>query len=511
MEEISKQEYEQFFKWLFGENVEIKQELDINMAPYYDDPNVYYTKEIYNLFQTKAMQRLGKITHLGAFILADKNIYHTRLEHSKGAYRRCIEFLATQYKDEKWRQYIENNKQKGYLVDTIKFMCTHDIGHSMLSHSIESLIGDKSCTHEEIGEKIKEQDEELKFALEKIKPNEEKSNPGDGSLASLCEGNIDFDRFDYLSRDYLYLGEEEKNINDIIRKLDSLCRLEKLKDGKMVYVYTYEAMEYIEQFLLFREDLYKRHYKEKDKAKAEYYLKGVISKIIESEENSDVKDLFLGMYNKSIEDIQIKEVLKTDDIKLFNALIKLREKSEDDELKCLIDAIIPDGENAFYLAVNMIDPKNRDKNEYTKEELEFINNIRKIISEKRRENNIANHIAAFETDNDEIMKELENNPAIEHYKNRFKIYDLDKPIYVKDRDGKNIRFEKHPNLSISLDCEYRYGVFISIDELRRQGKTPEEIDCIMKTSAKYDKNNIVENENKKRDIKKSFESFFEEK
>lgn len=513
MEEISKQEYEEFFKWLFGEDVEIKQELDIGMAPYYNDPNIYYTKEIYDLFQTKAMQRLGKITHLGAFIVIDKNIYHTRLEHSKGAYRRCIEFLTIQYKDPKWREYIEENRQKGYLVDTIKFMCTHDVGHSMLSHSMEKIIGNNECTHEDIGEKIRKQDNELNSALEKIKPNEEKSNQGDGSLDSLCEGNIDFDRFDYLSRDYLYLGDQERNINDIIKRLASSCKLEKLENGKMAYVYNCETMKYIEQFLLIRKEAYK-NIMEKNKMKSEHFFRNIISKIIELDNDSDVKQLFSGLYNKSIDDINIEDVLETNDMKLFNALISLKEDSKDEELIGLIDTIIPDGENAFQLAVNMIDPKNRDKNEYEEEEREFINNIRKLISEKRKENDISNHIIAFEAENNEIIDKLPNNPAIERYKKRFRIYNPNVPIYVKDRNGHMVKFEEHPDLSIKLENEYRYGVFLSIDELKRQGKTPKEIDCIVGKVAQYnnEENSIkIKNSDNKRDISKNFENFFEER
>lgn len=514
MEEISKQEYEEFFKWLFGKNIEIKQELDVSMVPYYNDPNIYYTKEIYELFQTKAMQRLGKITHLGAFIAINENVYHTRLEHSKGAYRRCIEFLATQYKNQSWREYIEQNKQKGYLVDTIKFMCTHDIGHSMLSHSIEKLIGNEKFTHEDIGEKIRQKDEELKLALEKIKPNEDESYKGDGSLTSLCEGNIDFDRFDYLSRDYLYLGEDDKNINDIIKKLDLFCRLEKMKDGKMAYVYDYEAMEYIEQFLLFRKEIYINNIKEKNISKTEYYLRNTISKIIKLDNNSGLKHLFSSMYNKSTDDINIENVLETNDIKLFNTLFKLEENIESDELKSLISSIIPDTENLFQLAVSMLDPKNRDRISYTEDEKEFINNIRKRISQKRQKDNISNHIMAFETEKDEIINNVPNNSAIEHYKKRFRIYNPDETIYVKDKNGQIVKFEEHSNLSISLNDEYRYGIFLSIDELKKQGKTLKEIDYIVERFAEYDnegKNTKIKNVDNKRDITKNFEDFFEDR
>ncbi len=518
MEEISKQEYEEFFKWLFGKNVEIKQEIDISMAPYYADPNIYYTKEIYDLFQTEAMQRLGKITHLGAFILINKNCYHTRLEHSKGAYRRCVEFLATKYREPKWRQYIEKNKQKAYLVDIIKFMCTHDIGHSMLSHSIEKLIGNDKFTHEDVGDKIRTQDEQLRLALEKIKPDEENSNKGDGSLETLCDGNIDFDRSDYLSRDYLYFDKNNKNINEIIRKLDLSCKLEKLDNGKMVYVYDYQVLQEIKNFFLFREELYKKHYREKEKAKTEHYLRKILKRIIEDDKDSEIKNLFLKLYNKNIDEVDVQEILDTNDLKLFNLLIKLESETDSQELKSLVSTIIPGPENAFNLAVNMIDPKNRRKEQYTQDEIEFISNIKKIINgEIEHSDNITDYIIAFESDDEKICEIGKENPAIETYIKKFRIYNKDNPIYIKDKEGKIIKFENYPDLSIDLSPEYMYGVYVSIDELKNQGKSQQEISNLLDELKKYDdkdendKTTEINELEAETNIEDGFNRFFEDR
>ena len=161
--EATKQEQEELLKWLFGNNINITQEEDITLAPYYEDINIYYTDEIYNLFKTKALKREGKIMQLRCEFLQLENAYHTRLEHSKGSYRNIIQFLSIQYRKPKWREYIEKNHLKGYLVEKIKFMCIHDIGHSMFSHSIEKLVGDKNCTHEDIGNKIIQENELFQY------------------------------------------------------------------------------------------------------------------------------------------------------------------------------------------------------------------------------------------------------------------------------------------------------------------------------------------------------------
>lgn len=517
MQEISKQEYLEFFKWLFGENVEIKEEFDITMAKDYQDPNIYYTKEIYDLFQTKAMKRLEKITHLGAEFLLNTNAYHNRLEHSKGAYRRCIEFLATQYRNNEWKEYIENSGQKGYLVETIKFMCTHDIGHSILSHSIEALVGNENCTHEDIGNKIRQEDPEVINALQKIKVNEIKSNEKDNSLRLLCEGNIDFDRYDFLSRDALFTGEEDTTrINEIIQKLNSACSLGTLEDGTKAYVYENEAIEDIEKFLIFRKEMYEKEYRNKNTGTTEKHLRSVLERVLESNEKSEIKDILQGFYNKEIDEIDIDNYLKTDDIQFFNALIKLMEETQDEQLKALIESIIPNAENAFNLAVNMINPKNKDKDKYTKGEKQFIENVRRIINRELKCNtSINDYVLSFESCDERMLDEIAQIDAIEKYSKKIKIYNPKEPIYVKDKEGKIIKFDEYPYLSINIEPETIYGVLISVPKLLEQGYTQENIDIIVNKLRKYE---IQDSQDKKtisdtsqKDIHKTFEKFFEDR
>ena len=50
-----------FYRWLFDNNnvvdksVILEKEVDISLAPYYTDPYIYYSKQIANFFNTKAM------------------------------------------------------------------------------------------------------------------------------------------------------------------------------------------------------------------------------------------------------------------------------------------------------------------------------------------------------------------------------------------------------------------------------------------------------------------------
>ena len=81
-----------FFVWLFDDkritdkNIDLEKEIDISLAPFYNDPNIYFPKQIKSFFETSAMQRLGRISQVDLSIDLYFNLYHNRLEHSKGVY-----------------------------------------------------------------------------------------------------------------------------------------------------------------------------------------------------------------------------------------------------------------------------------------------------------------------------------------------------------------------------------------------------------------------------------------
>lgn len=111
-----------FYRWLFDDNnvvdksVILEKEVDISLAPYYTDPYIYYPKQIANFFNTKAMQRLGRVSQLALANDIYPNIYHSRLEHSKGVYNRKLEEFLYHFQDSNWKKYIEENHLKLYLL-----------------------------------------------------------------------------------------------------------------------------------------------------------------------------------------------------------------------------------------------------------------------------------------------------------------------------------------------------------------------------------------------------------
>ena len=514
--EATKQEQEELLKWLFGADTNIVQEEDVTLVPYYDDFNIYYTEDIYNLFQTKPMRREGKILQLGSDILEEPNCYHTRLQHSKGTYRNIIQFLTIQYRKPEWRRYIEENKLKGYLVEKIKFMCVHDIGHSMFSHSVETLIGDKDCTHEDIGAKILRENKEIKEALDKIKPAEENSNlQGDGSLEPLCAGNIDFDRMDFLLRDRTYTGREYAY--GLILKLNMLCcDLEYIPEqGKYQYVYRPEALPYIEEFLQLRVDMYKNEYWSKNKVVTDKFVCYLLEKINNGEIQSTqrFRKYLEGIVGKNIDDIDIESFLETNDIVFLNQLID----KDDDAVRYLTQ----NTKALFQLSVSLLDPEHTDVSEYSEEEKEYIKKLRNVISRKTiipkiKMEDIILSVELKEDKRQEIQEKIRNvlgseiTEGINDYISTFKIYDKSQPIYIKDENESIHTLDELTELDMNLDDELRYGVWVTIPELERQGISLEQIKQIRQIMRSYQGNEPIEREESNEKVDKDRMTMFKD-
>ncbi len=492
IQEITKQEQVELFKWLFGEEVTIKEEPDISLAPYYEDINIYYTEEIEQLFQTKAMKRLGKIMQLGSSIYRKPNVYHTRLEHSKGAYRNCVQFLGMQYRKPEWRKYIEDNRLKGYLVEKMKFMCVHDIGHFMFSHAMEHIVGNKDCNHEDIGEKILQEDEEIKKAFEQVKAKEENSNlEGDGSLELFCEGNIDFDRMDFSLRDRLYIGEQ--TIGDTILGLDAMCDLKWVEEEKAYrYVYQPEALPHIETFLTARDYMYQTEYTSK-RRKIDDNLS---AKLAEEIKTGEIQKYLSHIVGKSLEEISVEDYLKTNDIIFLNELIKSKKDLEHNEI---LRYAVPDNQTLLKIAISLLDPKNTDASTYSEEEKDFLRNLRSVLAqeEKLPKENIEDVIPSVQLEEDkreEILIKIQDIlgqegeiQGIYPYERVYRKYKKEEPIYIQEEDGKIVTLDQYSKLQMDVSTKYGYGIYVFLPELKEQGYEEEKIEQIKDIIKEYQK------------------------
>lgn len=228
-------DYKKFWKFLNkGKSEYIVFETDvmgwINSGKYQKEGLVCYPVMIERLLQTKAVKRLSRIFQLGTKIFCELDLTATRLDHSKGTYVKAQDMLMSICEDDKIRKLIEENGYQDYVKAELLRALLHDIGHGPFSHTMETICNLPKGFHEDIGNRIIQEDEEIKEVLgEKLirdmREVEEKNFLG---LNSLFEGQIDVDRGDFLPRDDFYARKNiarsrEKDIQTIVvEMLDSL-------------------------------------------------------------------------------------------------------------------------------------------------------------------------------------------------------------------------------------------------------------------------------------------------
>lgn len=282
--ENKKEVLQPFFEWLFDDSrilnksVILYNEVDYTLSFSYLDSNIYYPKQIKTFFETKAMHRLGRISQLDLAINTYPNLYHTRLEHSKGVYNRKLEEFFYKFQEPEWKNYIENNNLKLYLIAELIKMVGHDIGHLPLSHAFEEHVCHRRGIHEDIGKRLMLEDTEIKNLLSSISPElndimNELYTKDVLNFKEHDESSYDVDRLDFLVRDSLYLGSKIKlptlNYESIYVDLDE-NNMPRLNADNSIYeatsgktsidVYSFKDLTKIEEALLLREDRYKNLY-----------------------------------------------------------------------------------------------------------------------------------------------------------------------------------------------------------------------------------------------------------
>ncbi|MCL2620224.1 MAG: HD domain-containing protein [Defluviitaleaceae bacterium] len=166
---------------------------------------------IINLIDSPEFQRLRRIKQLGLADFAYPNATHTRFAHSLGvaylAKRMITQILSLQ------GQPTNNNPQITAFFDQIKkdapltviAALLHDIGHGILSHVTENVIG---IHHEEWTKRIILGDTTINHLLTQYDPTAPStvcdilsSAPTHRHSARIIDGTIDVDKMDYLLRD----------------------------------------------------------------------------------------------------------------------------------------------------------------------------------------------------------------------------------------------------------------------------------------------------------------------
>lgn len=501
--EIKEEEYREFFKWILEkDDVHLVKELDLLLASTHNEPYIVYTKEIEEFLNTEPMKRISQINQLGTSINYNDNSYCTRLEHCKGAYKNALDFWVSKFKNKEFREDIDKSQdrkhQKNLILADLIEMLRHDDGHTMLSHALEKLICNGRANHEDIGKRILLENEEYRKTLENINPGLYNTmcynlTHNKTAFKFLREGNIDFDRMDYVIRDLMYIGLPYSR--ELIESLSKNCRIREIEiEGKkqLVPVYTLKGLEFIQEFLKTRVIGYEGEYACQDRQildAAERELCTFIS------DNEDIKSNFIrsairNYRSYDIKSINLNELLKTNDIRFYTEVLDIAMNTENTDLRNLAVLCLPTTNGALQMGVEMLDTKRKGKDlsQYSQYELEYIDRLNKLRSgqncdlrtDMKEENKRKLYEAVdiedeseFEQAKDKLKQILKTedleNKGIIQWKRYINTYKSSEPIYVEDEDGKVYKLNEHPKVNMDLSAKRIMGIGVNPAVMRLYG------------------------------------------
>ena len=205
-----------------------------------------YDQLIWDLIQTKEVQRLRRIKQLGGTYMVFHTAEHSRFSHSLGVYEMA-------------RKIIRALMHRGTILSederllVLSAALLHDLGHGPFSHSFESVF---SVRHELFTERIIMEDTEVNRVLEayqkgfatKVRDVINKTYPNP-LIISIISSQLDADRLDYLLRDAYFTGAPYGEID-----VERILRTMRVVNNKIVYKVS--GMHAIEDYLMSRYQMY---------------------------------------------------------------------------------------------------------------------------------------------------------------------------------------------------------------------------------------------------------------
>lgn len=501
-----------FFTWLFDDErivnkeVILESEIDFTLAPYYMDANIYYPKQIADFFNTKALQRLGRISQLDLAIDEFPNVYHNRLQHSKGVYYRKLEELLYNFQNPSWKKYIENNKMKLYLLAELIKIAGHDIGHFPLSHAFEEVVFSCHGPHEIFGRRIMLENAEIQTLLISISP--ELPN----ALQDLYKKNIlnfnehdessyDVDRLDYISRDNLYAGMPVyipySHYETIPVSISNLGFPETDIDSSIspcsessftIDVYDYSSLQDIEHFLEMRENGYKNIYFSSKTHVRENSISALFKSFISSNTQSgkELKDFINTLHSYDLNTVDLSLFLEWDDLKFYSQVLDIAENDEDPNIRLLATMTIPNMKAFLTMIYSHLNIYNKDQS-YSNEDKKFLKKIKQLI---QGQDLLSKNLRTSNFAMDNTLVFPQDKPLPIHYANfmenelicsssvKIRAYNPLEPIYIRGSNGKIYELSHHPDRKCNWDTRsYCINTTYSyIPFLRLNGVSDKEIE-----------------------------------
>lgn len=491
-----------FFTWLFDDdriinkNVTLETELDLALAPYYMDANIYYPKQIADFFDTKAMKRLGRISQLDLVIDEFPNVYHNRLEHSKGVYYRKLEEMLHNF---------QNPDMKLYLLAELIKMAGHDIGHFPLSHAFEKSIFSCHGPHEIVGQRIMLEEPEIQSVLSSISPClpnilKELYEKPLLNFQAHDESSYDVDRLDYIFRDNLYAGtpvfipySHYETIPVVFGDTgfpevnDDNSVITSDKSESTIDVYDYSALHDIEHLLELREDGYKSLYFSPQSNTREKTLDVFFESFLHSDTQSgkDLRNYINILRNSAVYDIDLSLFLEWDDIKFYSQILEIAENHEDPNVSSLATMTVPSMNEFLTMIYSHLGMYAKDQS-YSAQDKQFLQKLKSLIkgnsllAQNLKNPNFASSNTIIFNPEEDLPSSYESyisNGLIHSSSVKVKAYNQNEPVYIKDESGKIYELSVHPDRKCDWNSRISYikSKFAYIPFLKLHSMTDSEI------------------------------------
>ncbi len=223
----------------------VKLEEKVFRDPVYGYVHVF-DKLIWDLIQTKEVQRLRRIKQLGGTYMIFHTAEHSRFSHSLGVYEMARKIIRA-------LMYCGTVLEEEERLLVLSAALLHDLGHGPFSHSFESVF---NVRHELFTERIIMEDTEVNQVLESYQKgfatkvrdviNKTYENP---LVINIISSQLDADRLDYLLRDAYFTGAPYGEID-----VERILRTMRVVNNKIVYKVS--GMHAIEDYLMSRYQMY---------------------------------------------------------------------------------------------------------------------------------------------------------------------------------------------------------------------------------------------------------------
>ena len=290
-----------------------------------------YDQLIWDLIQTKEVQRLRRIKQLGGTYMVFHTAEHSRFSHSLGVYEMA-------------RKIIRALMHRGTILSederllVLSAALLHDLGHGPFSHSFESVF---SVRHELFTERIIMENTEVNRVLEayqkgfatKVRDVINKTYPNP-LIISIISSQLDADRLDYLLRDAYFTGAPYGEID-----VERILRTMRVVNNKIVYKVS--GMHAIEDYLMSRYQMYWQVYLHSTGRSFDLVIQNMLRRVRELIESDyefkkpidDLRNLFLQ------EEPSVETYLKFDD-STISYYASLFTDEEDEILRDFADRFI---------------------------------------------------------------------------------------------------------------------------------------------------------------------------